>query len=484
MIVAQAGKVLSALFFRNGVRGMKAGRLAMVLEPKMQISEERRIFSNRDLKELILPLFIEQLLAMLVGIADTLMVSYAGEAAVSGVSLVNMFNTIFIYLFTALAAGGAVVVSQYIGSGDKKNSNLAASQLYTFSFLFSIVSMVLVLLGNRWLLHLLFGSTEADVMAASVVYLRISAYSYPALALYNAGAALYRSMSRTQTTMKVSLGMNAINVAGNAIGIFVLHAGVAGVAWPSTISRIFAAVVMTALCFSRKNQAFITWKQVFAWNGSMVKRLLGVAVPNGIENGLFQLAKVALSSIIALFGTSQIAANGVAQSIWSLAALVGAALGPAFITVVGQCMGAGDVEAADYYMKKLFRLTMVISVVWNFLILAVTPLVLLCYDLSPETKELVFLLVVIHNLFNAFVFPVGGPFANGLRAAGDVKYTMYCSLFATIVCRVALSVVFGIWLNMGVIGVALAMACDWCIKAVLLGLRYRSGKWKSFQLLA
>lgn len=472
------------LFYRNGALPVKTAGFTKLLEPKRQLSEKRKLFSNEALRALILPLFIEQLLMMLVGIADTLMISYAGEAAVSGVSLVNMFNTVFLYLFTALAAGGAVVVSQYIGSGDKKNSGLAASQLYMISFLFSLAFMAAVLLLDQWLLQLMFGGTEAAVMEASLIYLRISAYSYPALALYNAGAALFRSMNRTKTTMRVSLGMNAINVVGNAIGIFALHAGAAGVAWPSTISRIAAAVVMTALCFSKKNVVFLSPREWVSWNGSMVKRLLSVAVPNGIENGLFQLAKVALGSMIALFGTSQIAANGVAQSIWSLAALVGAALGPAFITVIGQCMGAGDTEAADYYMKKLFRLTMVISVLWNLLVLAATPLILLCYDLTPETKELVFQLVVIHNLFNALVFPIGGPFTNGLRAAGDVKFTMYASLFATLVCRMALSLVLGVWLEMGVIGIAFAMACDWCVKAVLIFWRYRSGKWKSFFVLA
>ena len=453
------------------------------IEPKTQVEEGRKLFSDRDLKALILPLFVEQALAMLVGVADTLMVSYAGEAAVSGVSLVNMVNTLFIYLFTALASGGAVVVSQYLGRGDKREGDGASCQLYAVTFLFSLGVAALMLLFHRQLLGLLFRQTEPVVMEAGVTYLRILALSYPALALYNAGAALYRSMGRTKTTMKVSLCMNVINTGGNAIGIFVLRAGVAGVAWPSTISWYFAAVVMTALCFQKQNQARIAWRGLFSWDGAMVRRILGIAVPNGIENGLFQLAKVALSTITALFGTSQIAANGVAQSIWSLAALVGAALGPAFITVVGRCMGAGDPEAADYYMKKLLRLTFLISVGWNALVLLLTPALLLCYDLEPGTKQLVLWLVVIHNIANAVAYPVSGPFSNGLRAAGDVKFTMYASLFATLVCRVSLSVVFGIWLDLGVIGVALAMVCDWCIKAALLLGRYRAGKWKALRVL-
>lgn len=227
------------------------------IEPKTQVEEGRKLFSDRDLKALILPLFIEQALAMLVGVADTLMVSYAGEAAVSGVSLVNMVNTLFIYLFTALASGGAVVVSQYLGRGDKREGDGASCQLYAVTFLFSLGVAALMLLFHRQLLGLLFRQTEPVVMEAGVTYLRILALSYPALALYNAGAALYRSMGRTKTTMKVSLCMNVINTGGNAIGIFALHAGVAGVAWPSTISWYFAAVVMTALCFQKQNQARI-----------------------------------------------------------------------------------------------------------------------------------------------------------------------------------------------------------------------------------
>ena len=184
-----------------------------------------------------------------------------------------------------------------------------------------------------------------------------------------------------------------------------------------------------------------------------------------------------------MFGTVQIAANGVAQSIWSLAALVGSAMGPAFITVVGQCMGASDTEAADYYMRKLTRLTLSVSIAWNALVLLLTPVMLLFYDLSPEAKNLVFWLVVIHNIFNAVAYPISGPFSNGLRAAGDVKFTMYISLFSTIVVRVALSIVLGVWLNLGVIGIALAMAGDWCVKAVILLLRYKGGKWKTFRVL-
>ncbi len=367
-----------------------------ITEPVRGIPDDRKIFSDHDLKVLILPLFLEQLLEVLVGVSDTFMVSYAGEAAVSGVSLVNMFNTVFIFLFSALAAGGAVVVSQYIGSRDSRNGGLSAGQLVMISAVFSASAMIFSLALKRQLLRLLFGEVEQDVMEACVTYLQISAYSYPAIAVYNAGAAIYRSMGKTNVTMNISLAANGINIVGNAIGVFVLHAGVAGVAYPSLIARTFSAWVILVLCFRRKDSADagqrlwirLEWKNIFHWDGDMVKRILGIAVPNGVENGLFQLTKVALSSITALFGTVQIAANGVAQSFWSVAALMGTSMGLAFVTVIGQCMGAGDAEAADYYMRKLLRITFAASILWNGLIMLAAPLVLRGYALSEEAADL------------------------------------------------------------------------------------------------
>ncbi|MCD7808730.1 MAG: MATE family efflux transporter [Erysipelotrichaceae bacterium] len=441
------------------------------------------MFSNKDLRDMIVPLFLEQLLVMLVGIIDTIVISYVSEAAVSGVSLVNSFNTIFIYLFTALASGGAVVISQYIGRKDYDNSIDSSSQLLMFSTVFSIGLMIIVLILNKWLLRLLFGQVEDAVMQACVTYLRISAYSYPALAIYNAGAAMYRSMGKTSTTMYISIVSNIINVIGNCIGVFVLHAGAAGVAYPSLIARVFSAVVITVLCFNRTLDAHYEKKYILKWNAPQLKRILNIAIPNGLENGIFQLVKVALSSVVALFGTYQIAANGVAQSIWSLAALVGSAMGPVYITVIGQCMGSGDVNQADYYFKKLMRWTLVISIVWNALVFVSMPLIMSFYSLADETIHLVIILVAIHNIFNSIVFPFSGPLSNGLRATGDVKFTMIVSIASTVGGRLVLSLILGIYFNMGVIGIAIAMCMDWSIRGIIFYFRYRSKKWQKLSVI-
>ena len=457
--------------------------LSRWIDAKPVLPQERQTFSNAALRAMIVPLLIEQLLQVVVGLADTMMVSYAGEAVVAGVGLDTMVYTIFIYLFTAISAGGAVVVSQYIGSRDQDSADLAASQVFHLAGVLSIACMALMLLFGSGLLMAMYPSTESATMEACKTYMRIVALSFPANALYNAGAAVYRSMGKTKVTMWVSLAANLINVIGNAVGIFVFHAGAAGVAWPTTISWYVAATAMTVLCLRDREGVTVRPGQVLKLDGAMARRIMGVAIPNSIENTLFQAAKVVLGMLVATFGTSQIAANTTGQTFWSVAACMGMSMGTVFITVVGQCAGAGDTEAAEWYIRKLTRLSLLLATIWNIIVMALTPILLPLYDLSDETKRLILIIVAIHNLFSALVQPFSGPLSSGLRAAGDVRFTMWASIFATVVCRTFLSFLLAKWLGMGVIGIALAMVLDWCIKAALDIWRFRSGKWKNYRII-
>ena len=457
--------------------------MVRVLNPKPALPMDRQLFSNNALKAMIVPLLIEQLLQLVVGIADTMMVSYAGEATVSGVSLDTMIYTIFIYLFTAVATGAAVIVSQYIGRGDKQNANLAASQGFHIAGVTSLIGLVLTLLFGNAVLAKLYARVDGEVMSACQIYLRIVALSFPANAIYNAGAALYRSMGRTRTTMFVSAGMNLMNVIGNAIGVFVLKAGAAGVAWPTTISWIFAAIVMTALCFNEKNDVFVRLADMLQPKKAMTGRILHIALPNAAEQVLFQLAKVVLGSLIATFGTSQIAANGIGQTLWSLAACMCTSMNPVFITVVGQCIGAGDTDAAAWYMRKLTRLSLLLSTLWNALVLLFVPAILPLYAVTPETLHYIWVIVIIHNIFAALVQPFAMPLSSGLRAAGDVQFSLWSSLLCTVVFRTILSFALGLWMGMGIIGIVWAMVLDWCLKALLDVLRFKSNKWKNMQVI-
>lgn len=449
----------------------------------MDVSKDNLLFSNHDLKDLIAPLFVEQFLLALVGIVDTFVVSYAGEADVSGVSLVNSFNTVFIFLSTALAIGGAVIINQYIGVGENRLAGRSAGQLLTFSCVSSVVFSAVILIFSRALLQLLFGKVEPDVMAACVTYLRISAYSFPALAVYNAGAALCRGIGKANVTMYISAAANVVNIAGDVIGVFILHSGVAGVAYPSLLSRAIMAAAVTVYCMNRRREIRYCREDVLTWDRGLLRKILSVAVPNGIENGVHQLVKVALSSMVALFGTYQIAANGVAQSIWSLAALMGLAMAPAYTTVIGQCMGARDIDAANFYFKKLTKISFVLSVAWNGLIFALTPLFVKIYSISAETASLVMILVLINNVFNGVAYPFAGPLGNGLRAAGDIRYTMIVSVSLTVAARLFFSALFGIWLKMGVIGIAWGMSIDIVIRGIIFLARFKSQKWTRYKLI-
>lgn len=441
------------------------------------------MFTNKDLKNLILPLFVEQFLLMFVGIADTFVVSFASEADVSGVSLVTSFNTVLIFLFTALSSGGAVIISQYIGNKNDKAASRSSGQLLMISTVISALMAILILVFHTQLLKLLFGKIEADVMTACEAYLWVTTLSLPFLAIYDAGAALCRSIGKTKVTMNISIVSNVINVIGNCVGVFVLHMGAVGVAYPSLISRMLSAVAITVYCFKKQNPVRYTTADIFVWDGGLLKKIMGIALPNGVENGVHQLVKVALSSMVALFGTYQIAANGVAQSIWSLASIMGLAMAPVYTTVIGQCMGARDMDAANFYFKKLNKITLLLSVLWNAFIFILTPLIIRYSAISPEAKKLVIWLVLINNIFNGLAYPFAGSLGNGLRAAGDVKFTMITSITLTIIARLLFSALFGLWLGWGVIGVAIGMSIDLVFRGIIFIWRLKSQKWTRFQLI-
>lgn len=441
------------------------------------------MFSNQALKKLILPLIVEQLLVMMVGMVDTIMVSYAGEAAVSGVSLVDMINYLIITIFAAVGAGGAVIVSQYLGNRDTKNANLSASQLYTITILISTVITGICLVFHQEILQLLFGSIEEDVMEASITYFIITALSFPFLGMYNSGSALFRSMQKTNTTMYISLLSNAVNILGNAIGIFVLHAGVAGVAVPTLLARIVAAVLIVILSYKKKNPVYVVNRQILSWNRDAIRRILRIAIPNGIENGLFALGKVLVVSIVSLFGTVQIASNGVANSINQISIIVLNSVNLAMVTVVGQCVGAREYGQAEYYTKKLMKISYISTAILGSLVLLVLPFILRFYELSPETYHYTCILITIHNVLAMLIAPLSFNLANSLRAAGDVRFTMYTGVISMVIFRLGSAVLFAIVFDLGVVGVWLAMGMDWLARSIAFVIRYRSGKWKAYRAI-
>lgn len=442
-----------------------------------QTVTENRLFSKKDLRKLIIPLILEQTLAITVGMADTMMISSAGEAAVSGVSLVDMFNNLIISVLAALATGGAVVTSQCIGAGRREEACRSARQLVFTEAAITIGISVLVLLFHRQILGLFFGQIEADVMQNAIIYLIISVFSFPLLAVYDSCAALYRSMGNAQITLKISLLMNVINVVGNAIGVYVLKLGVAGVAIPSLVSRGVAGVVLFTLLHNPDNLVFLT-RGKFKVDATIVKRILFIGIPSGIENGIFQLGRVLVVSIIAAFGTSQIAANGVANSLDSMGCIVGQAMSLAMITVIGRCVGAGEEGQVRYYTKKLLGETYFYTAVINSIILLLLPWILQIYGLGEETTRLSYILVMIHDGMAIFLWPASFVLPNMLRACNDVKYTMVVSIFSMITFRIGFSYVFGVHMGWMAVGVWATMVIDWVFRVLCFVGRYLAGTWR------
>lgn len=440
--------------------------------------EQNRLFSNQRLRRLIVPLVLEQGLTILVGMCDGVMVSSVGEAAISGVSLVDMINAVVLTLFAALATGGAVVTSQYLGARQEEKARHSAGQLVLLSLGLGLAAMGLCLVFARGLLRLFFGSIEPAVMEAGLVYLRITALSFPFIALYTAGAAIFRSTGNSKVSMQVSLLMNAINVLGNALCILVLDMGVAGVAVPTLASRAVAAGVILALAGRKGQPLALTRRSLEQIDRPMMASILRIGIPSACENSFFQLGRLIVVSMIALFGTTQTSANAVANTLDGVGIIVGQAMGLAMVTVVGQCVGAGDREQVRYYVKKLMLWTYGLLGASNVLLLILLePAVGLYSSLTAETAALAKQLVQIHAFFAIFLWPASFVLPNALRAANDAQFTMWVGVGSMLIFRVAGSWILCVQLGWGALGVWIAMILDWVCRISFFVPRMLRGKW-------
>ena len=438
----------------------------------------QRLFSGKDLVRLIIPLIIDQFLQCFVGLADSVMVAQVGEAAVSGVSLVDTVMLLIINLFTALATGGSVVAGQYLGHREPERGCAATAQLINFTLLFSVIIMGFGYLGQNLILNGIFGKIEPDVMYNSRVYLLIVLASIPMIALYNAGAATFRAMGNSNITMKTSLLMNSINVGGNALLIFGFHRGVEGVAIPTLVSRSVACIVMLLLLNNRNNVLHLPHPYPFRIDVRMLKRILYIGIPNGLENSMFQLGKIAVLSLVAGYGTASLAANAVSNNVATFAVLPGMSFGFALLTVCARCVGAGDFEQVRYYTKRLMQAEYLSLIAMNLLVILAIPAVLRIYGLSDEASGYARRILFYHSACVITIWPLAFTLPNTLRAATDVKVTMLLSVVSMWVFRCGFSVVLGSYLGLGVFGVWVAMTIDWLFRAVCFVLRYRSGKWQ------
>ncbi len=440
------------------------------------------LFDNRTLFGLILPIIIEQFLNSFMGMVDTIMVSTVGSEAISAVSLVDSINNLVIQVFSAMAAGATIICSQYIGSGNKKESNRAAGQVVFTASVISLSIAVFCISGGERLLRLVFGAVEASVMEQSVVYFVITAISYPFLALFSAGAAFYRASGNSKLPTKVSIASNVINVIGNAVFIYGFQWGVAGAAFATLLSRVFCTIVI--FCCLRKPGQTIVVRDCLKIRPdiSLIVAIMAIGVPSGIENGMFQFGKLAVQSTVSTMGTTAMSAQAMTNIFENVNGIFGNSVGIGLMTVVGQCIGADKKEEAKYYMIKLMRIAGIGTFVSCLLVLAITRPVAWLAGMEPEAAQMCFELVAAMTVIKPFIWVGAFGLPYGLRAAGDVKFSMIASVSIMWGCRVALGIFLVRVFQFGLTGVWIGMFADWIVRAVIFTTRFVNGKWLRYKM--
>ena len=445
--------------------------------------KSQHLYSNLDLRKLLIPIIIEQLLSSLMGTADTMMVSNIGSAAISAVSLVDSINILVIQALSALAAGGAILCSQYLGSNNKKEANYSAQQVIFVMVFLSVILSAFCLIFRDPLLSLIFGKIEADVMSNSQIYFLLTLLSFPFIAIYDAGASIMRAQNNSRNPMIISVISNFLNIGGNAILIFGFGLGVRGAAISTLVSRIFCAVVV--MWQLRNNNAPICITNYFSirpdW--SLIKKILFIGIPSGIENSMFQFGKLAIQSTVSTLGTVAIAAQAMTNILENLTGIAALGIGIGLMTVVGQCLGAGRKDEAIYYIKKLSWLAEAVVIASCLLVFVLTKPITILAGMEPASAKLCLSMITFITIVKPISWVISFIPGYGMRAAGDVKFSMITSCCTMWLCRVSLCVYLcRVW-GFGPIAVWIGMFSDWTLRAIVFGIRFHSRKWLNHHVI-
>ena len=449
------------------------------------MEQQQHMFSNRLICSLLIPVVLEQLLNSIMGTADTMMVSNVGSAAISAVSLVDSINVLVIQAFSALAAGGAIVCAQYIGQKNKEKANESARQVLFIITAISVAVSLICLVFQKPLLRLIFGSVEPAVMSASETYFVYTALSFPFIAAYDSAASIFRAQDNTKGPMIISMISNVMNIAGNAVMIWVFHMGVAGAALSTLISRIFCAVVVIIQLRKEREGQEIVVRDYFKirpdW--SMIRRILGLGIPSGVENSMFQLGKLAIQSTVSTLGTAAIAAQAMTNILENLNGIAAIGVGVGLMTIVGQCLGAGRKDEAVYYIKKLCVIAEVIIIISCLGVFALTKPITILGGMEKESADMCFHMVMWITIVKPLVWIMAFIPGYGLRAAGDVKFSMIVSCCTMWACRFCLCVFLIRVMGFGPMGVWIGMFADWTLRGIIFTWRFHSRKWLQHKVI-
>ena len=435
------------------------------------------MFSNMDLRKLLIPLIIEQVLNSLMGTADTMMVSNVGSAAISAVSLVDSINVLVMQAFVALSAGGTIVCSYYVGHKNLEKARDGARQLLFVVTFISVTLAILCLIFRYPLLRLIFGRVEDAVMEASQIYFFITALSFPFIALYDAGASVFRAQGNTRGPMTVSVISNIMNIGGHALLIWGFNMGVAGAAISTLVSRIFCAIVVLWQLRNKKNPIYVRDYLKIRPDGGVIRRILALGIPSGIENGMFQFGKLAIQSTVSTMGTAAIAAQAMTNILENLNGIAGIGIGIGLMTIVGQCLGAGREDEAVYYIKKLTLIGEVVIIASCLLVFVLARPITIIGGMEAQSADLCVSMVTWITIVKPIIWSQAFIPAYGMRAAGDVKFSMILSCISMWAFRVTLCTFLCRCMGVGPIGVWIGMFTDWTVRGFVFLWRFHSRRW-------
>lgn len=444
---------------------------------------KQHLFSNRDLRILLIPLVIEQILNALMGTVDTMMVSNVSSSAISAVSLVDSINVLVIQVFSALAAGGTIICSQYMGQKDIKNATKTAQQLVMIVTVISVIITAICVVGQVPILRLVFGKVEASVMRDSEIYFLYTALSFPFIGIFNAGSSVFRAQENTRLPMVVSVISNVMNVMGNAILIFGFHMGVAGAAISTLVSRVFCAVVIMWYLRMPRQEIVVRDYLKIRPHGKRIKMLLAVGIPTGIENGMFQFGKLAIQSTVSTLGTAAIAAQAMTNILENMNGIAAMGIGIGLMTIVGECIGAGRQDEAIYYTKKLSWIAEVVVVISCILVYLLAEGITKVGGMEPESAKLCLFMMGWITVVKPLVWVLAFIPAYGMRAAGDVKFSMILSCISMWICRVSLCIFLCRVMGFGPIAVWIGMFTDWTVRGIVYMIRFHNRKWMDHQVI-
>ena len=447
------------------------------------LTNEQRFFSNADLARLFFPIAVEQFLEYSLGLANSLMAASVSESAVSAVSLVEFVMALFISIFTAIATGGSVVASQYLGSKQSGNARNTADQLVWFSLIFAIFIALAIIVLKDLILDKVFGDIGEQVRRDASHYLVFSAISAPFLALYAAAAAIFRTMSNAKLPMYIMAAANLLNVLLTAISIYTFHTGVLGIAISTLIARAIACFVIVYLLLDIKLKLHIRKSLIYKFDYEIIKKILNIGVPYGFENSMFYVGRIIVLSLVSLFGTASIAANAVGGTIVMFQVLPGMAIGTGLSDVVARCIGANDFNQAKFYVRKSMLSIYIVQIFSTAAVLLLLEPLLRVYNLSSEAINLTRQIVWYHGIAMCLIWPLAYTYPTVFRAAGDAKYPMIVNLACMFACRIVLAYIFALTFDLGMIGTWFAMFADWAVKAVLFVRRYANGTWMKFRAI-